>query len=52
MNRKDQIRNAYKVTGNSASFYDGICINRADILLRHMRRREALRNAWKGCIQK
>ena len=24
MNRKDQIRNAYKVTGNSASFYDGM----------------------------
>ena len=24
MNRKDQIKNAYKVTGNSASFYDGM----------------------------
>ncbi len=24
MTRKDQIRNAYKVTGNSASFYDGM----------------------------
>ncbi len=24
MNRKDQIRNAYKVTGGKADFYDGM----------------------------
>lgn len=46
MTRKDQIKNAYKVTGNSANFYDGM------ITYSTLPGKAVCRIVWKECIQK
>ncbi len=41
MSRREQIKNAYKLTGGHASFYDGISIRKKDSSRRLMRQRKA-----------